>query len=60
MDAVIELLAGEELRREVAERRDELRLDELDLRKRWPSQASISSGIGSRLPGGRHLITFAM
>src|SRR5437868_10346978 len=28
-------------------------------RKRWPSQASISSGWGSRLPGGRHLSTFA-
>ena len=28
-------------------------------RKRWLSQASISSGCGSRLPGGRHLRTFA-
>src|SRR5919201_3346904 len=29
------------------------------LRHRCPSQASISSGIGSRLPGGRHFNTFA-
>ena len=29
-------------------------------RKRWLSQASISSGCGSRFPGGRHLSTFAM
>jgi hypothetical protein len=29
-------------------------------RKRCDSHASISSGCGSRLPGGRHLSTFAM
>ena len=29
-------------------------------RNRWLSHASISSGCGSRLPGGRHLRTFAM
>ena len=27
---------------------------------RWASQASISSGSGSRFPGGRHLSTLAM
>jgi hypothetical protein len=28
--------------------------------KRCDSQASISSGCGSRFPGGRHLSTFAI
>ena len=29
-------------------------------RKRWGSHDAISPGWGSRLPGGRHLRTFAM
>ena len=46
--------------REVAERRDTFGRISSICRKRWLSQASISSGCGSRLPGGRHFRTFAM
>ena len=53
-------LAGEELRGEVPERGHELRRISSSWRKRWLSQASISSGCGSRFPGGLHLRTFAM
>ena len=44
-------LAREQLRGEVAERRDELRLDQLDLAEEVASQASISSGMRVAVAG---------
>ena len=54
--------AREEARHRVAAQRDDhLRLDDVDLLRRAScEQAPISSGSGSRLPGGRHLTTLAM
>ena len=52
---------GQQLGREVARacRPRAARISSI-CRNRWPSQASISAAAGSRLPGGRHLSTFAM
>ena len=54
------LVSSRSLVGEVAERDDHLGLDEVELRLEPGPQAAISSGSGSRLPGGRHLHTLAM
>ena len=50
----------ERLQREAAERHDQRRVEHLQLPPQDGAQAAISSGSGSRLPGGRHFTTLVM
>jgi hypothetical protein len=52
--------AKQALRRELAERHDDLRLHRVDLAEQERLALRHLVRLGLRLPGGRHLITLAM